>query len=252
MMEGNVGVMAGRTSARSGKSPRTKASRERQRSIRGAKRLPLNPRGYAVVDAADFDRLSTASWRLNRGGYAFSSKLGLLHRVILDAPPGVVVDHINRDPLDNRRANLRLATHADNMANRCRKAGALGPFRGVEQEGSRYKARFHGRGRKFYIGEYRSPIAAAIAFDAAARRFYGEFATLNFPDAPRTTRALADAIVALTIAQDPLSHLHALVFRNPVQARHLNEGHSELWSALSILRGLLSEVAASRRGRVAR
>lgn len=76
-------------------------------------------RAVALIDDANLEWLTQWQWRLHSRGYVVrNANRFLLHRVILDAPSGREVDHINGDKLDNRRANLRLVTHAENMQNR--------------------------------------------------------------------------------------------------------------------------------------
>src|SRR5215218_9987366 len=96
----------------------------------GTVRVPLYARdgairAYTLIDADDAGFLGAARWRFVSPGYAArwekirgTTAVILLHRVILGAPNGVEVDHINRDGLDNRRCNLRLILHAGNMQNR--------------------------------------------------------------------------------------------------------------------------------------
>src|SRR5690348_5562960 len=81
--------------------------------------------GHTVlVDECDFAMLSRHSWHLHTGGYAVRSvRIGgrcsnlLMHRAIMSPPPGLTVDHINGNRLDNRRANLRVCTQRDNSRN---------------------------------------------------------------------------------------------------------------------------------------
>lgn len=107
-----------------------------------------------------------------------------LHREILGAVKGDVVDHINGDTLDNRRANLRFATHSGNVANSSRPKPSSG-FRGVHpiHRSSSFSARIRENGIYRYIGCFPTAEAAARAYDEAASRVFGEFATLNFPEA---------------------------------------------------------------------
>lgn len=76
----------------------------------------LTRAGTAYVDPADLDLAKSCCWYLSSAGYA-ASNLGYMHRLILDAPRGVEVDHINGNPLDNRRQNLRLANRQLNCRN---------------------------------------------------------------------------------------------------------------------------------------
>ncbi len=106
-----------------------------------------------------------------------------MSRIILGAAPGVFVDHISRDTLDNRRANLRIATHGQNMANtpayRCNKSG----FKGVYQDSrsSAWTAQIRYDKRLYWLGTFILAEDAARAYDARAREVWGEFARCNFP-----------------------------------------------------------------------
>jgi hypothetical protein len=97
----------------------------------------------------------------------------------LNAPKGVEVDHINRDPLDNRRVNLRLCTHSQNGANKLAPENASG-YRGVYKVS---KNRWHARkkidGKCVYLGSFTSPKDAAERFDAVSLARHGKFAVLN-------------------------------------------------------------------------
>jgi HNH endonuclease len=160
------------------------------------KEIPLT-RGYsAFVDDADYDWLSEFKWRAHKGGpgqgapYALrvtSRRAGrrpvLMHREILDAPPGIPVDHVNGKTLDNRRQNLRLATTSLNNANQHtpirNRVGFIGVFPG--RRGRGFVARYKKGGRTIYIGAYTTAEDAARARDEVVSKLYGPFARLNFP-----------------------------------------------------------------------
>lgn len=105
-----------------------------------------------------------------------------LARAIMNAPDGMVVDHINGNPLDNRRANLRICTVKENNWNRRRRIGGSSGFKGVVRVGTRWRAIIWPNGKQIYLGSFAEPEEAARAYDRAAREEYGEFACLNFPD----------------------------------------------------------------------
>jgi hypothetical protein len=106
-----------------------------------------------------------------------------LHRVILNAPDDLDVDHKNRNGLDNRRCNLRLATISQNGANRALPANKTSKYRGVSIYRPRnvWQAQFKINGRNQGLGHFHNEEEAARAYDAMARKHFGEFAQLNFP-----------------------------------------------------------------------
>lgn len=162
--------------------------------------VPLSQGKVALVDAADYSRIAKYKWtyltKKRRGKstqYARRSvwskdkqQTVYLHRFILNAPAHLHVDHKNGDGLDNRRANLRLATNTQNRCNVTSEVSfSVAGFRGVQpcrQEG-RFYARIRVNGQQVRLGIFDSAEAAARAYDAAAVKYHGEFATLNFPQA---------------------------------------------------------------------
>lgn len=141
----------------------------------------------AMVDAADYEWLSRYTWRAMcaRGGAFYActyceGKLCFMHRMIMNPPAGMVVDHKNRYGLDNHRANLRNATRGQNNINRQYRAGVSG-FRGVFPCGDKWGARIGHQRRELHIGVFDDPAEAARAYDRKAIELHGEFACLNFP-----------------------------------------------------------------------
>lgn len=113
------------------------------------------------------------------GGRHGKSTTYYLHRLIANAAPGQIVDHINGDSLDNRRENLRLADASLNCVNRRSYSPASG-FRGVYASGRRWKAALTARGVDHKLGVFERVEDAARAYDAAAIQAFGDFAVLNF------------------------------------------------------------------------
>lgn len=145
--------------------------------------------GYAIVDAEDAPRLLAHHWTMASTGYAITNRKqipgqeALMHRVIAAPAPDQVVDHINGNRLDNRRANLRNCTQGQNTINR-RAIRAQSGFRGVTQDkrDKSWAACVAYDHTVLSLGAYPTPEDAAYAYDSAARQLHGEFAVLNFPD----------------------------------------------------------------------
>jgi hypothetical protein len=112
-------------------------------------------------------------------------KIVRLHRLIMDAPEGLLVDHRNGDSFDNRRSNLRLATHSQNQYNRRKSKNTSSKFKGVYFRKNRGKwvAYINNvAGEKLWLGQFDAEIEAARVYDEAARKYRGEFASPNFPE----------------------------------------------------------------------
>lgn len=134
-----------------------------------------------IIDKADYDLVASKTWCIKNNGYVYSQS-ELLHRFILGNPHGVV-DHINRNPLDNRRRNLRICTQKENCANTSirsnNKSGYVGVF--YRKERKKYSACTKHNGKNIFIGYFESAEDAAKAYDKTVIKLRGEFAYTNFP-----------------------------------------------------------------------
>lgn len=155
------------------------------------KKIPLTQGQFALVDDADFEDLSKVDWFACKRKYGFYAarysgrEFLMMHRVILDAPFGVEVDHKNGDELDNQRLNLRRATKQQNArAFRNLKKDKSSKYRGVswERQTRRWKAQITLSGKTTTIGRFDVQMKAALAYDKEALHHFGEFAHVNFPD----------------------------------------------------------------------
>ena len=158
--------------------------------------VPLSQGKHALVDLQDLDRVFQFKWYAmrgkdacgapvyyaGRGDYSSGSRKGvLLHRFILNAPPGMDVDHIDRTrTLDCRRCNIRLATRSQNIANSRKRLNAMhSRYKGVTRCKGKWQAAIKGGGRNIYLGRFANEDDAAAAYNAAATLHFGEFALLN-------------------------------------------------------------------------
>lgn len=164
------------------------------------KEIKLTGGGIAIVDDADFEAVSAIKWRRADGprtSYAMSVKIrgsrktGFkytytgMHRLILGLSKndGIFVDHINGNGLDNRRENLRTCTRAENNRNKRPKVRENTKYKGIvyQRDRKRWIAQIYVNKVRHHLGNFKSDLDAARAYDAGARRLHGEFARLNFP-----------------------------------------------------------------------
>ena len=152
----------------------------------------------ALVDDADFERVSVHKWSLHKtktnlyavrkvrktDGTATSQ---LLHRFIMGVTDRrVMVDHEDHNGLNCQRYNLRIATGTQNNANRSKTYGSS-RYKGVVWDTGRglWRTDIRKNGRSKHLGRFTDETQAALAYDAAARKHFGEFACCNFP--PKNT-----------------------------------------------------------------
>jgi len=154
--------------------------------------IPLGDGFYAIVDEADYYVLAVYVWRLwkNKSGnyYAFRyvpqpngrCKWVSMHREMLGLKAGdkTGIDHKSGIGIDNRRKNIRFATHLQNAWNMRRGRGS--GYRGVHKNGNWYRARISVAGKRISLGYFPLAEQAYEAFCRAAIKYHGEFASPNF------------------------------------------------------------------------
>lgn len=149
-------------------------------------RLANSP-AVALIDDEDWERLSLRTWRLAPDGYVVTAicnrKVGI-HRIIMNAPKGTLIDHADRNKLDNRKSNLRFCSHSLNQANSQRAPGATSKYKGVLwfKEHGFWRAMIKKDGKSIFLGYFKDEIDAALAYDRKAREIFGEFARPNFTE----------------------------------------------------------------------
>ncbi|MGA2914629.1 MAG: HNH endonuclease [Sedimentisphaerales bacterium] len=165
------------------------------------KLIQSNPKAkpvYAKVDPQDYQKLIQHTWLLVHGGnniyyagYLKDRLIVYMHREIMNAPRGIIVDHKNGDGLDNTKANLRLATPAQNASNRRRKKNSSSIYKGVtHRKNNYYEAVISCNGTYKYLGRFKCQEDAAKAYDKAAKELFGEYAALNFSHQDTKTLSL--------------------------------------------------------------
>lgn len=153
----------------------------------GTMLVPLTRGYFAVIDEADAEFVANRNWRaqvLPRKVYAVTgsrAKQVYLHRALWDRWGFATcseLDHVNTDGLDNRRANLRAATHAENARNRPALANNTSGFKGVSWVSRlrKWRASIWADGRPIHLGVFSAPEDAHAAYARAARELHGEFA----------------------------------------------------------------------------
>lgn len=134
----------------------------------------------AVIDADDIALVIQFKWRLiGEKRYAHSWKCrAYLHNIISG---GVLVDHIDGDPLNNRRANLRLATASENGMNRGKQSNNTSGYKGVvfDKQKGKWAARICANKKTHHIGYFDDPLSAALAYNKEAKQIHGNFANIN-------------------------------------------------------------------------
>lgn len=144
---------------------------------------------YTLIDLEDLPKLKKYNWYISHSAqtwYAVSNSKGsekktiLMHRLIMDCPENKVVDHINHNGLDNRKSNLRLATHKENCRNKIKNLNSKSNYKGVTWE--KYTNSWATRIDAKTIGRFKNEIHAAMAWDIWARDLQGQYAYLNFPN----------------------------------------------------------------------
>lgn len=184
--------------------------------------IELTQGQVAVVDDEDHERVKVYTWvahwcpeinaflAMASSREGAKSRLMYLHRFILNVPLGLVVSWRNDNPLDCRRSNLRLATRSEEHWNHRIGAANRSGFKGVSacKMTGRWRADIRVEGKTKNLGRFDDPVDAAFAYDEAARKHFGEFARLNFPEPGE-----ASAFESRTKARPKISK--SVTFRSP-------------------------------------
>jgi len=167
------------------------------------RKIPLGQGLFTILDPDLYYTINTLHWSARRNSnciYAVrfqndpgqKPKIISMHREIFfncspaqlsDFPRSALVDHKNRNTLDNRRDNLRIATHSQNQFNKSKTSQKTSSkFVGVylDKTYHLWAARISHHGKSLWLGRFKSEAEAARAYDRAAIQYHADFARLNF------------------------------------------------------------------------
>ena len=158
------------------------------------KEIKLTQNQTTLVDDKDYNKLNKYKWHAvyyplaknycaKRNVWLKNGKQTTvqMHRIIMDAPRNLQVDHINHNTLDNRKENLRLCTNGQNQMNRINHKDFSSKYKGVDwyKRCKKWRVAIRINNKPIHIGYFNSEIEAGKAYNKKARELFGEFAKLN-------------------------------------------------------------------------
>jgi stress response protein YsnF len=158
------------------------------------RRIYLGEGEWTILDVEDYYRLNNFKWFLTGRLHKFyaartikidgKTRITRMHRDIMNPPDNLLVDHQNSDGLDNRRQNLRLATKSQNGCNSRKRKNTSSVYIGVHlrKKQNRWETSIRHNEKRIFLGSFKNEFDAAKVYDAAAKKYHGEFARLNFPE----------------------------------------------------------------------
>ena len=158
------------------------------------KKIPLTQEKFALIDDEDFDLISQYKWCAVKNKNIYYTMRGYwdkqikkrkqikMHRLIMGVTdPKIQIDHINGDGLDNRKVNLRICTNQQNHMNRKSNKNCSSKFKGVSwfKRDKKWRSQITVHQKKIYLGDFNNETQAAIAYNTAAIKHFGQYAYLN-------------------------------------------------------------------------
>lgn len=164
-----------------------------ERNLEMSKLIPLTQGKFAIIDNENYKKLSKYNWYVAKSGKQWyaertfnfgNRKFGIIsmHRQLLNLKhgDGKHTDHINHNALDNQMVNLRICTQSQNQHNQAIRKNKTSQYKGVHWSKKKYQAEIKFNQKTIYLGRFTDEKEAALAYDEAARRYFGEFACTNF------------------------------------------------------------------------
>lgn len=153
------------------------------------KKIKTTREKFALIDDEDYEKVKQYRWFITgkKARYVvarINEKFIYLHHLIMGKPEkGSVIDHRNGDPYDNQKNNLRICTHSQNRGNSKKNRNGASEFKGVVIRNRRGKKRITAQikftAKSMYLGDFKTEVDAARAYNSAALKYFGEFAKIN-------------------------------------------------------------------------
>jgi len=144
-----------------------------------------NTNDFILVDEEDFSFLSQYNWSVTEMEYVWTKINGIttyMHRLIMNCPENLTVDHINHNPLDNRKSELRICTYSQNNYNRkCGSKNSASKYKGVRKSSleNKWQSEVVFEGKTYLVGGFYTQEYSALMYDEKAKELQGVYAYLN-------------------------------------------------------------------------
>jgi hypothetical protein len=137
-----------------------------------------------VFDTEDYNKLIKYTWNLDVHGYPvtrINNKVTFLHNLIIKSPNGLLVDHIDRNKLNNHKDNLRVVTSSQSNMNKGKQKNNKSGYRGVywDNNTKRWQAKINLNKKSIFLGTFRTAIDAAKKYNEASRIYHGKYGYIN-------------------------------------------------------------------------
>ena len=150
------------------------------------KEIKLSNGMVTMVDDENYEHLNKFKWHSQKGRYTYyvirhgnkENTTIRMHREIMNPQKKMEIDHIDHNGLNNQKYNLRICTRSENHMNEDHKGKLKGSY--YERKYGLFKSRITHNGKDIFLGYYKTRIEAAVAYDRAALKYFGEYANLNF------------------------------------------------------------------------